>query len=189
MLGKKLYKTSMLNFFRLIVVALTAFFFNNFYLETFTYENFQLERKFKFLDVFWYHYRYPAEFITFFLIIIIPAVYYGLIRGVRFHERGFVFNRGLPFFNKAILYEDVKAYKLLHPKKAISIQNKKGDFFVIADNNIERVIAILDQHNIPGDLTQDDYAKLVSNYWKFIQLIIGFAIFVFMMKKLGLFNR
>lgn len=189
MLGKKLYKTSMLNLFRSAILAIVVFFFNDFYLDTFTYENFQLEGRFKILDVINYHYRYPAEFITFFMIIIIPAIYYGVIRGVKFHEKGFVFNRGLPFFNKAVSYEDVKTYKLLHPKKAISIHTKNGDVFVIADNRVERVIAILDQHNIQGDLAQDDYVKLITNYKKFMMMVIGFTIFIFVMKKLGLFQN
>lgn len=188
MLGKKLYKTSMLNLFRLIILSVVVFFFNDFYLETFTYEKFQADGRFKILDVIDYHYRYPHEFITFFLLILGPAVYYGLIRGVRFHEKGFVYNRGLPFFNKAIPYTDIKTYKLLHPKKAISIHSSKGDVFVIADNDVERVIAILDQHNIHGDLAQDDYVKLIANYRKFLIMVVSFTIFLFVIKKLGLFH-
>lgn len=188
MLGKKLYKTSMLNIFRLVLLAITIFFFNNFYLETFTYEKFQAGGRFQILDVLNYHYRYPFEFITFFCLIIIPAFYYGVIRGVRFHEKGFVYNRGLPFFNRAVPYEDIKTYKLLHPKKCISIHSKKGDVYVIADNSVERVIAILDQHNIQGDLAQDDYVRLIANYRKFLVIIIGFTIFLFVAKKLGLFQ-
>ena len=189
MLGKKLYKTSMLNLFRMGILAIFIFFFNDFYLETFTYEKFQADGRFKVLDVIDYHYRYPHEFITFFCLIFIPAIYYGVIRGVRFHEKGFVYNRGLPFFNKAVLYSDIKTYKLLHPKKAISIHSKDGDIFVIADNTVERVIAILDQHNIQGDLAQDDYVRLISNYKKFMLMVIGFTVFVFVLKKLGLFHN
>ena len=189
MLGKKLYKTSMLNLVRLGILAIFIFFFNDFYLETFTYEKFQADGRFKILDVIDYHYRYPHEFIIFFCLILIPAIYYGVIRGVRFHEKGFVYNRGLPFFNKAVLYSDIKTYKLLHPKKAISIHSKSGDIFVIADNTVERVIAILDQHNIQGDLAQDDYVRLISNYKKFMLMVIGFTVFVFVLKKLGLFHN
>lgn len=188
MLGKRLYKTSMLNVFRLVIAALVIFFFNNFYLETFTYENLQLNRRFRILDVIDYHYHYPAEFITFFCLIIIPAVYYGFIRGVRFYEKGFIFNRGLPFLNKAISYSDIKTYKLLHPKKAISIHANNGDIFVIADNSVERVIAILDQQNIHGDLAQDNYVRLFGNYKKFLMMVVGFTVFIFIFKKLGLFH-
>ena len=189
MLGKKLYKTSMLNLFRLVLVSIVVFFFNNFYLETFTYEKFQIAARFKIFDVIDYHFHYPAEFITFFSIIIIPAFYYAFVRGVGFYEKGFIYNRGLPFFNRAVSYEDIKIYKLLHPKKAISIHSKKGDIYVIADNNVERVIGILDQHNIQGDLAQDDYVKLIANYKKFMMLVVCFTIFIFIIKKLGLFTN
>lgn len=188
MLGKKLYKTSMLNEFRIVIFGLVIFFFNDFYLDTFTYEKFQAGGKFKILDVIMYHYFYPYEFITFFFLIIIPALYYGLFRGAKFCEKGFTFNRGLPFLNRSVLYSDIKTFKLLHPKKAISIHSKNGDIFVIADNSVERVIAILDQHNIQGDLAQDDYVKLISNYKMFMMMVIGFTVFVFAMKKLGLFQ-
>jgi hypothetical protein len=188
MLGKKLYKTSMLNIFRLVLLAITIFFFNNFYLETFTYENFRLQGQFQIIDVLRYHYRYPAEFITFFCLIIIPAFYYGLIRGVRFYEKGFIYNRGLPFLNRTVMYTDVKTYKLLHPKKAISIHHKKGFIYVIADNSVERVIAILDQHHIQGDFAQDDYVRLIANYRKFLVVVISFTIFLFVIKKIGIFH-
>jgi hypothetical protein len=189
MLGKRLYKTSMLNVFRLAILAIVMFFLNDFYLETFTYEKFQLEGRFKILDVLNYHYRYPAQFLIFFGLIIIPAIYYGIVRGVRFHEKGFVFNRGVPFYNRAVGYDEIKTYKLLHPQKAISIHSNKGDVFVIADNNVERVIAILDQHNIQGDLAQDDYVKLITNYKKFMMMVIIFTVVVFFLKKFGFFQR
>jgi hypothetical protein len=189
MLGKKLYKTSMLNIFRLGILGIVIFFFNDFYLETFTYEKFQEGLQFNVLDVINYHLKYPHELITFFFLIISPAIYYGIIRGVRFHERGFVYNRGIPFMNKAILYENIKNYKLLHPRKAISIHSKNGDVFVIADNTVERVIAILDQHNIPGDLAQDDYVRLITNYKKFLMVVILFTLSIFLFKKLGLFQQ
>ena len=187
MFGKKLYKTSMLNIFRLIILAITLFFMNDFYLETFTYEKFQLARRFRILDVLEFHFNYPLEFIIFFCLIIIPAAYYGLIRGVRFHEKGFIYNKGLPFLNRKILYSEVKTYKLLHPKKAISIHTKSGEVYVIADNNADRVISILDQHDIRGDLAQDDYVRLIANYGKFAMIVICFTIFLFIIKKLGLF--
>jgi hypothetical protein len=189
MLGKKLYKTSMLNLFRLIILAIVIFFLNDFILDTYTYEKFQAVGRFKILDVIDYHYRYPGESITFFFLIIVPAFYYALIRGVRFHEKGFAFNRGLPFMNKTVLYSDVKTYKLLHPKHVVTIHTKGGDVFLIADNTVERVIAILDQHNIQGDLAQDDYANLITNFRKFIIVVLSFTLVVFFLKKMGFFFR
>jgi hypothetical protein len=186
MLGKKLYKTSMLNIFRLIILAIVIFFLNDFILDTYTYEKFQALRRFKILDVIEFHYRYPVEFITFFFLLIVPAFYYAFIRGVRFHEKGFVFNRGLPFMNKAVPYSEVKTYKLLHPKHVVTIHTIKGDVFLIADNTAERVIAILDQHNIKGDLAQDDYVRLITNFRKFIIVVLTFTLVVFLIKKSGL---
>src|SRR6478736_6119047 len=116
MLGKKLYKSSMMNIFRLIILAIVIFFLNDFILDTYTYDKFQADGRFKIIDVIQYHYRYPQEFVTFFCLILIPAFYYSLVRGVRFHEKGFVFNRGLPFMNTTVQYDDIKTYKLLHPK-------------------------------------------------------------------------
>lgn len=189
MLGKKLYKTSMLNIFKLVILAVVIFFTNDFILDTYTYEKFQAIGRFKILDVLNYHYRYPNEFITFFFLIIIPAIYYAFIRGVKFCEKGFVYNRGLPFMNKEVLYSDVKTYKLLQPNHVITIHTVKGDIFVIADNTVERVIAILDQHNIPGDLARDDYSKLITNFKKFIIVVLTFTLVVFLLKKFGLFPR
>ena len=186
MMGKKLYKTSMITVFKLIILAVVVFFLNNFYLETFTYEKFQLESKFKFLDVINYHLKYPHEFIMFFCVILIPAIYYAFIRGIGFHEKGFIYNGGLPFMNRGVQYTDVETYKLLHPQMAISIHTKKGDVFVVADNNIERVIAILDQHNIQGNLAPDEFVRLIANYRKFILFLLAFVSIVFIVKKLGL---
>lgn len=189
MLGKKLYRTSMLNLFRLVILAIVIFFLNDFILNTYTYEKFQAVGRFKFLDVIDYHFRYPYEFITFIFLIIIPAIYYAFMRGVRFYEKGFVFNRGLPFLNKIVLYSDVKIYKLLHPKHMVTIHALNGEVYLIADNSVERVIAILDQHNIKGDLAQDDYANLIVNFKKFVLVILSFTMIVFVLKKLDIFSR
>lgn len=185
---KKMYKTSMLTSFRLLVLAVAMFFFYDFYLETYSYEKFFSEGKYGPLAVLKFHYRYPAEFISFFLLVIVPAIYYSMIRGVKFCEKGFFYNRGIPFLNKFVPYEDVKSYKLLHPNVAITITTEKGDLFVVVDNNIERVIAILDQHNIQGNLTQDEFVKLFTNFKKFVYIVFAFTILLFLVKKLGIFQ-
>ncbi len=189
MLGKKLYRTSMLNLFRLVVLAIVVFFLNDFVLDTYTYEKFQADGRFRIIDVIQYHYRYPGEAIAFLFLIILPAIYYAFIRGAGFCEKGFRFNRGLPFMNREVRYEDVKTYKLLHPKHVIAIHTKPGDVFLIADNSVERVIAILDQHNIPGDLARDDYANLLMNFRKFVIVVLSFSVIVFTLKKFGFFFR
>lgn len=191
MLGKRLYKTHMLNLFRVIVLAVVVFFINDFYLETITSSEFQTMNTSPFTSSFqkWvaffkFHYHNPADIISLFLIVIVPAVYFAFIRGVRFHEKGFVFNRGIPFVNHTILYEDVKSYKLLHPKHAIWLTTKTGDAFIVADNNVERVIAILDQHDVPGDLAQDTYVRMITNYKQFMIICVAAVVIVFVLRKI-----
>lgn len=193
MLGKKLYRTSMLNLFRLAVFGVVIFFINDFYLETISNDTFirmlQLPASFmtKF-RIFWsYVYLYPTDFINLVVIVIIPAIYFAFIRGVRFHEKGFVFNKGVPFVDTTVLYPEVKSYKLLHPKMAIWISTKGGDSFIVADNNIERVIAILDQHNVSGELASEQYVKIVSNYKRFVYACVMAFFIVFAVRKLGAF--
>lgn len=185
-MGKKLYKTSMLLVFKLIVFSVVVFFFNNFYLETFTNSKFDLESGRSILEVVNFHYRYPEDFIRFFLIIIVPAIYYAFFRGISFHEKGFIYNRGLPFMNRSVSFENVANYKLLHPQLALSIHCKNGDVFLVADNNIERVIAILDQQNIPGNLAPDEFVKMITSYRKFLIVIIIVSLTLFFLRKIGL---
>jgi hypothetical protein len=187
MLGKKLYKTSMINVLKLIILVIVLIFLNDFILDTYTYEKFQADGRFKIIDVIQYHYKYPHEFIIFFFLFLAPAFYYSLIRGTRFFERGFIFNKGFPFLGKEVLYTDIKTYKLLHPNLLLSIHTKNGEIYLIADNSVERVIAILDQHNIQGDLARDDYANLITNFKKFILVVLSFTVLIFTLKKLGVF--
>lgn len=191
MLGKKIYKTSMLNFFRVLLLAIVIFFINDLYLETLATPKFWELLKDNTVTgrtatFFSYNYKYPADFISFFLLIIVPAIYYGFIRGVSFHEKGFSFNRGLPFMTQKVMYEDVKSYKLLHAKLSISINTKNGDAFVVNDNAVERVIAILDQHNIQGDLANEEYVKIFKFIKSAIIFVCGFVFLLFVVRKLGL---
>lgn len=189
MLGKKLYRTGTLNVLRLVILAVLIFFLNDFILETFTYDKFQEVGRLKILDVINYHYRYPYEAMTFFVVIIVPCFYYGLVRGTRFYEKGFCYNRGLPFMNKTILYSDIKSYKLLHPKYGLSLRTQDGTLYLIADNTIERVIAILDQHNIQGDLAPDDFVVLITSLKNFIVALTSVIVVVFLIKKFGVLFR
>lgn len=179
--------------FKFVVLALLLFFLNDFYLDSISDDRFLkivtegAGQGRKFLDFVEFNYRYPADFISFFIFYIIPATYFAFIRGVGFYEKAIVINRGLPFFNTRITYEDVARYKLIHPKLAISVHTHKGDAFVIADERIERAIAILDQHHIQGDLAQDEFVRVLSNYKKFIVFVATFVVLLFVVRKLGLY--
>ncbi len=193
MLGKRLYKTSMLWVFKFIVLALIVFFFNDFYLDSITDDRFTSlvtqggSRGRRILDFVEFIIKYPGDMISFVVLYFVPGVYFAFIRGVGFFEKGIVVNRGIPFLNQTLSYSDVKTYRLLHPKLAISIQTKNGDAFVVADENIERAIAILDQHNIQGDLNQDEFVKILTNYKKFVVLFAAIVIVLYVVRKLGIY--
>ena len=76
MLGKKLYKTSMINVLRLTILVIVLIFLNDFILDNYTYEKFQADGRFKIIDVFQYHYKYPHEFIIFFFLFLAMAKMY-----------------------------------------------------------------------------------------------------------------
>lgn len=91
--------------------------------------------------------------------------------------------------NRKVFYSDIQTFKLLHPNLVVTIHTKKSDVYVIADKSVERIVAILDQHNIKGDLARDDYTNLIANFRKFIIIVLTFTLVVFLTKKLGFFPR
>lgn len=188
MRGKRIYRTSMIAPFRLVLLGLVLFFYHGLYQETFHIERFVREGRFGFSDVLAFHLKYPSEFIWLTAILMPAVIYYGFIRGVRFFERGYLFNRGVPFLNSWFSFEDVSHYKLLAPKNIIALFSKFGEIHLISDGNIERVIAILDQHGVKGDLAQEAQVKLVENVKKYIYVVMTFTFVLYVALKLGLFR-
>ncbi|MBY0515277.1 MAG: hypothetical protein K2P81_00100 [Bacteriovoracaceae bacterium] len=186
--GKKIYRTSMIAPLRLVLLGLVAFFFHDLYLGTFQEDKFLSAGAFRLLDVARFHLKYPAEFIWLSTLSLPPFLYYAFIRGVRFYEKGYRFNKGIPFLNSWHKYEDIKQYKLLAPKSTLAVFTNSGDIQLVVDGNIERVIAILDQHGAKGDLTQDAYVKLVQNLRNFCLLVIAFTMVLYAALKMGWFR-
>ena len=165
--------------------ALAFFFYRDFYLSTFQEPRFIEGGSYTFWDVLQFHYKYPFELGVLSALTLTPIIYYGFIRGARFFEKGYLFNQGLPFFNVWVPYEEIKQYKLLLPKSILAIFTKSGDIHVVADGSIERVIGVLDQHNVPGDLAQDAYVRLIQNVRKFFLVVITFTIALYAVSKFG----
>ncbi len=186
--GKKIYRTSTIAPLRLVLLFLVLFFFHDLYLGTFQEEKFLSEGAFKLMDVVRFHLKYPTEFFFLTGLVIPPFLYYGFIRGVRLYEKGYVFNKGMPFLNSWHPYEDVKNYKLLAPKSTLALFLKSREIHLVVDGNIERVIAILDQHGVAGDLKQDSYVKLVQNLRMFFLVVLAFTIVLYTALKLGWFR-
>jgi hypothetical protein len=186
--GKKLYKTSMLNSFRLFLFAVVLFFFHDFYLETYSEQKFIERADFTLMGVMKFYYAYPHEVIVLCLIVFLPAIYYGFFRGVSFFEKGILYNKGIPFLNVFIPYEKIKSYKLLYPDMIVSLKLETGEMYLIADNNLKRVIALIDQHEIPGNFAQDEYLTLIKNFKKYILVITVFTYALIIVRKFGIFK-
>jgi len=186
--GKRIYRTSMLGSMRLVLLSVVVFFYHDLYLGTFQEEKFLASARFKFMDVIAFHLKYPSEFIWLTCLIMPPFIYYSFIRGVRFFEKGYLFNNGLPFLNTWATYEEIKNYKILAPKSTIALFTGAGDIRLVVDGNIERVIAILDQHAVKGDLAQDAYVKLLTNIRKFVYVVLVFTLVIYAALKMGWFR-
>jgi hypothetical protein len=186
--GKLIYRTAMIAPFRLVLLGLVLFFYHDLYLGTFQIELFLKAGKLSWWDVIQFHLKYPTEFFLLSGLVIPPVVYYGLIRGVRFYEKGYLFNRGLPFLNSWFNYEQASHYKLLAPKSIIAIFSNSGEIHLVADGNIERVIATLDQHGVKGDLAQEAQIRLIQNVKKFLYVVLFFTMVIYTALKIGLFR-
>ncbi len=188
MRGKFIYRTAMIAPFRLVVLAFVAFFYHDLYLATFSVVRFIAEGQFRFLDVLRFHLRYPSELLSISALVLPVAIYYGLIRGVRFYEKGILYNRGLPFLNQWLPFESLKSYKVIAPKNMLALSTKGGELLLVADGNLPRVIAILDQHGVKGEMASDAQVALVANLKRFVLVVLAFTLVLYTAQKAGLFR-
>lgn len=159
-LGKSLYHSTSILTVKFLTFFVFAILFANLNYQTLGNEEFQQFVVLKGLEglsvvsqVFKFHMTYPEEYIFFLITVAFPTIYYGFIRGVTFHENGVVINKGLPFFNYTIFYSDVSNFEIIHSKYFLSITLKETeDDILFTVNNVDRALAILDQHGITGDL-------------------------------------
>lgn len=173
-LGKKIYHSRALGSVRLIVVLMSAILLLNLYFQTLQNPHFLDLGYRKIQDIFRYHWIYPQEIILYIVTVLIPSAYYGFIRGVRFFEKGLIFNRGLPFFNTTLLYKDIENYEVVNPKYLISIREKiTEDQHMFGLGKVDRAVAIFDQSGIKGDFGTGHAADYMAKK----KLILFFFIF------------
>jgi hypothetical protein len=152
-LGKKLYQSSAMPSIKAMALMISIVLFLNLYFQTFNDPVFIKSGLYLFEDVVKFHLFYPEEFIIYVLTILLPAIYYGFIRGVRFYEKGIIINKGLPFFNMTVPFELIEKFEVINQKHFMSITRKDTeDDYMFSVNQIDRVLAILDQNHITGDL-------------------------------------
>ena len=185
-LGKKVYQSRAIGSVRLTIILLSFILFLNLLSQTLSDPHF-LEMGDKSLRaILSFHWFYPEELITYIITILIPTFYYSFIRGVRFFEKGMIYNKGLPFFNTTILYKNIEKYEVIHPKYLLSVTEKETDeTHMFSISQLDRVLAILDQSGIKGDLgtstNKDHKAKM-----KLIMFFFIFGVLAALIQYFGL---
>lgn len=159
-LGKKLYKSTALKQFKAVYLSIAIFLLGNLLLQTLGDPTFRADFKSDFSGIVAFHYRYPEDFFLYLLTIFFPAIYYSFTRGIVFCENGMIINRGFPFFNRSVLYDNICAYRIIHRKYLMAVKRSDIDEeFVFTIRDIDRVIAIFDQHDIEGNLGKEGLKK------------------------------
>lgn len=172
-LGRKLYHSTSMPSIKVMAVLIASVLLLNLFFQTLSDPTFIKEGKGSFEEIFNFHLFYPEEFIIYLFTILFPAIYYGFIRGVSFYENGVVINRGLPFFSLTINYDSIKKYEIINRKYFMSITSKETeDDYMFTINDMDRVLAILDQHHISGDLGK----KATSDQAAHKKLVLFFII-------------
>lgn len=185
-LGKKLYKSTALRPFKVAYLSIAALLLVNLVLQTLGDDYFRSHFESSFTGLVKYHFRYPEDFLIYCFTIFFPSIYYSFIRGIVFCENGMVINRGLPFFNRNVLYKNISQYKVIHPKFLMGIKRSDiNEEFVFTIRNIDRVIAILDQHSIQGKLGKESLSKKMTVNKKLLIIFISFGIFLFVFQHFG----
>ncbi len=186
--GKKIYRTSMLYPMKWFLFALFLFFYHDLYLATFGELKFLETQDFSLFGVIRFHLKYPIEFITLTSLVLPSFLYFAFFRGVVFYEKGILYNRGIPFLNTWIPYSDCSSYRLVSAKALIALTTKTSEVYLIGSNNMSRVIAALDQHEVKGELGTSEYIKLAKNLKTFFYSVSFFTITLYLFVRLGVFR-
>jgi hypothetical protein len=186
-LGKKLYKSSTLwsvKLFMFLVALVLLFGLLN---SSYSDPEYLRRSAFKSLSLFEFHYMYPEQIITYFIIVVLPMIYYGLIRGIAFYEKGILINRGLPFLNYILMYKDISYYKIMKSKYLMSVcrnESKSEIVFTISDS--DRAVAIMDQNGIKAKFTSDNLLNEMSSHKRLVISVTALSIIVYIIQHYGL---
>lgn len=186
-IGKKLYRSAALKHFKIIFILIAIWIFINLYFKTYSDPDFIAMGDLTLKGVINFHYQYPVQIIGYILGTLIPSFYYAFIRGIYFFEDGMVINRGLPFLNHCVKYKDIMSFKIVHAKYLMSLKRKDVDeelLFTIQD--IDRAVAIFDQHGIKGELKSQFDEKNITINKKAIIYFLIFGIIVSVIQYSGL---
>lgn len=162
--------------------------FFNLYLQTFIDPDFLKSFDQSFIGVMKFHWHYPEQVISLILSTLVPTVYYAFLRNISFYEKGIMINRGLPFMNHIVEYNDIESYKIVHHKYLMSVKRKSlKEELLFTIRDIDRAVAILDQHNIQGDLSKAEFNGVMTTSKKLIIFYISFFVIVTILQFSGFF--
>ncbi|MBC74950.1 MAG: hypothetical protein CME64_02955 [Halobacteriovoraceae bacterium] len=189
-LGKRLYKSTALKEFKVLYMGIAGILLTNLVLQTYSNPLFTEKFQKTFSGVVDFHIKYPEDFLVYCFTILFPAIYYSFIRGIVFYEKGMTINRGFPFFNRSFLYSNISKYKIIHPKYLMGVKRSDIDEeFVFTIRNIDRVVAILDQQNIPGNLGKEKLEKAMTVNKKLVVFFVLFGTVLFVVQHFGGFAK
>jgi hypothetical protein len=185
-IGKKLYRSTALPHFKVVFLLIALWVLVNTYYKTYADPDFLALADLTFKGIINFHIQYPVQMIGFFFGTLCPAIYYAFFRGIIFHEEGVIINRGLPFLNHCVRYSDIESYKIIHADFLMSLKRKDVDeelMFTVRD--IDRAVAILDQHGIQGELKSQLDKKVFSVNSKIVLYAFLFGIIVSVLQYTG----
>jgi hypothetical protein len=186
-IGKKLYRSTALNQFKFVFMTIALWVLVNLYFKTYSDPDFLSKNFTSFEDVFTFHKIYPVQLIGYLLGTLIPALYYAFFRGIVFFEKGLVINKGLPFLNHSISYENIESFKIIHPKYLMSLKRKDtSDEVLFTLRDIDRVIAIFDQQGISGHLGEGEQLKSFTLSKKIVIFSLVFGAMVSILQYTGI---
>lgn len=181
-----MYQSRAVGSVRLIIIIISFILILNLLFQTLSDPQFIAQNDNSLGAILNFHFFYPHELVLFLLTVIVPAIYYGFIRGVRFYEKGIIYNKGLPFFNATILYRDIEKYEVVHPKYLLSVTEKgTADTHLFSIAQLDRVVAILDQSGIKGDLGSSSISDHKAKR-KLILFFFAFGILAALIQYSGL---
>ena len=158
-LGQKIYTTKTIFSIKLMAGIACVVLLINLYYQTFNDPEYTKYIVKDFSQFMAFHLKYPYDIISYLLFIFIPSIYYSFIRGAVFFENGITINRGFPFYNKTILYENVSSFEIIHSKMMIAIRLKDNQEIIFGVSDLDRVLSIFDQHDVTGDLKAQNRIK------------------------------
>ncbi|MCT4641872.1 MAG: hypothetical protein N4A33_06190 [Bacteriovoracaceae bacterium] len=186
--GRQLYKSTALMPIKVFFLTICTVLFVNLYFQTYIDPDFIKWHRSGLKAVVDFHFFYPEQILSLILSTLIPTLYYSFYRGISFHENGMIVNRGLPYLNHMVPYNDIESYKIVHHKYLVSIKRKSNDedlLFSIQD--IDRAVAIFDQHDIKGDLSKAGFDGVTTTSKRLVMFYIVFAIVVTILQFSGFF--